>query len=547
MFAEIVEKLTKFRYSSLSLPTGKLPGTGFRILVIVLLLLGIFFRFYNLDRKAYWHDETFTSLRISGYTSKELVQQVFNGRVIDSEDLQKYQRTNSEKSFSDTIKSLALEDPQHPPLYYAIARGWVQMFGNSVAVTRSLSAFISLLVFPCIYWLCWELFETPLVGWVAMALVAVSPFQLIYAQEAREYILWAVTTLLSSAALLRAVRLKNKRSWGIYAITFALGLYTFLFTGLVAIGHGIYVFTMERFRFSKTTTSYLLASLVAFVVFFPWIVILLKNFSQFYKKTAWLAQIDVPSWDMFKVWILQISYIFIDFEFSINRSLFKYLILPIILALLGASIYFICHKTPKRIWLFILTLIGSTAIPLIVPDLMYGGIRSVTHRYLIPYFLGIQLAVAYFLATKLSSVSFSRRQIWQTIVAVAISSGILSCGFNVQAEMWWNKFFSNNFVKIAHILNESKRPLFMTNLDPGVQNIGNMLSLSYLVQPKVRFQLFVEPNTPKIPVTVGDVFLYNPSKTLRTDAEQQYKAKAQRVFQDKATNMVMWKLSKPKG
>jgi uncharacterized membrane protein len=546
MFTEIVEKLTKVRYSSQVISTGKLPGTGFRILIIVVLLLGIFFRFHNLDRKVYWHDETFTSLRISGYTSKELIQQVFNGRVIDSEDLQKYQRTNSEKSFSDTIKSLAVEDPQHPPLYYAIARGWVQMFGNSVAVTRSLSAFISLLVFPCVYWLCWELFETPLVGWVAMALVAVSPFQLIYAQEAREYILWAVTTLLSSAALLRAVRLKNKRSWGLYAITFALGLYTFLFTGLVAIGHGIYVFTMERFRFSKTTISYLLASLVGFVAFLPWVLILVNNFSKFYKKTAWTAQIDMPFGDTLKVWILQISYIFIDFEFSINRSLFKYLSLPIVLALLGASIYLICHKTPKRIWLFILTLIGSTAIPLMLPDLMYGGIRSVTHRYLIPYFLGIQLAVAYLLATKLSSVSFSKRQIWQTIVAVAISSGILSCSFNVQAETWWNKFFTNNFVKIAHILNESNRPLLITNLDPGVLNIGNMLSLSYLVQPKVRFQLFNEPNLPKISVAAGDVFLFNPSKTLRAEAEQQYKAKTQRVFQDKATNMVMWKLSKTK-
>lgn len=546
MFLEIVKKLTKVRYSSPFIPTVKLPETGLRILIIVLLMLGIFFRFYNLDRKVYWHDETYTSLRISGYTSKELVQQVFDGRVIDREDLQKYQRVNSEKSFKDTIKSLALEDPQHPPLYYAIARGWVQIFGNSVAVTRSLSALISLLVFPCVYWLCWELFETPLVGWVAIALIAVSPFHLVYAQEAREYILWTVTTLLSSAALLQAVRLKNKRYWAIYAVTFTLGLYTFLLTGLVALGHGIYVLSMERFRLSKAVISYLSASLVGFVAFLPWIFVVINNSSQVYKKTSWIGQIDLPVFDMIKVWILQISYIFIDFEFSVNQSLFKYLILPIVLTLLGNSIYFLCYKTPKRSWLFILTLIGSTAIPLMLPDLIYGGSRSVTNRYLIPYFLGIQLAVAYLLAAKISSASFSKRNIWQTIVAVVISSGVLSCGFGSQAETWWSKFFSNNFPKITHILNQSNRPLLITNLDPGVMNIGNMLSLSYLVQANVRFQLFDEPNIPNISVTAGDVFLFNPSKTLRAEAEQQYKAKAQRVFQDKATNMVMWKLSKTK-
>lgn len=45
-----------------------------------------------------------------------------------------------------------------------------------------------------------------------MALIAVSPFHVLYAQEAREYSLWTVTILLSSAALLRAMRVKTKLS-----------------------------------------------------------------------------------------------------------------------------------------------------------------------------------------------------------------------------------------------------------------------------------------------------------------------------------------------
>ena len=62
---------------------------------------------------------------------------------------------------------------------------------------RSLSALISLLIFPCIYWLCRELFNVPLsVPGVAIALMAISPIQLVYAQEAREYILWLVTIII---------------------------------------------------------------------------------------------------------------------------------------------------------------------------------------------------------------------------------------------------------------------------------------------------------------------------------------------------------------
>src|SRR3712207_464759 len=107
-----------------------LPPKWSRFLIVILLILGIFFRFVNLERKVYWHDEVYTSLRLSGYTEAELVQQVVNGREIGVEDLQKYQRVNSEKRLIDTVKGLAVEEPQLPPLYYVLARFWVQWFGN---------------------------------------------------------------------------------------------------------------------------------------------------------------------------------------------------------------------------------------------------------------------------------------------------------------------------------------------------------------------------------------------------------------------------------
>src|ERR671933_353705 len=150
------------------------PPTGLRFLIIILLVLGIFFRFVNLDRKVYWLDETYTSLRISGYTETEAAKQVSKGQILTIEDLQKYQNPNPEKSLGDTIKGLAVEEPQVTPLYFVMVKRWVQMFGNTVSVTRSLSAFISLLAFPCIYWLCLELFESSLTGWIAIALIAIS-------------------------------------------------------------------------------------------------------------------------------------------------------------------------------------------------------------------------------------------------------------------------------------------------------------------------------------------------------------------------------------
>ncbi|NER30255.1 MAG: hypothetical protein F6J89_22180 [Symploca sp. SIO1C4] len=69
--------------------------------------------------------------------------------------------------------------------------------------------------------------------------MAVSPFQVLYAQEAREYSLWTVTILLSTAALLKAMRSPSHSSWGIYTVSLTLGFYKTILSTLVAMGQGI--------------------------------------------------------------------------------------------------------------------------------------------------------------------------------------------------------------------------------------------------------------------------------------------------------------------
>jgi len=110
-----------------------------RLLVLVLLLLGVFFRFVNLDKKYYWYDEVFTSLRSSGYTQTEVLQEISSGQLLAAKDLMKYQRSNPTKNFGDTVKSLAIEEPQLPPLYFLGVKCWAKLLGDSPAVTISFS------------------------------------------------------------------------------------------------------------------------------------------------------------------------------------------------------------------------------------------------------------------------------------------------------------------------------------------------------------------------------------------------------------------------
>ena len=539
-----------------SIQSRLLYPTALRFLMVVLLMLGIFFRFANLDRKVYWHDEAFTSMRVSGYLRKEILQEVFKGQVIGIRDLDKYQQPSLEKGLLGTIKGLAQEEPQHPPLYFVMMRIWAQLFGSSVAVTRTLSVFISLLVFPAIYWLCLELFESPLVGWMAIAIVAVSPIHVLFAQEAREYVLWTVTILLSSAALLRALRDKTKFNWGIYAVTLVVGLYTFLFTGLVAIGHGIYVVVTENFRRTKTVTIYLFATFVSFLTFVPWIIVVILSFSSFNGSTRWSAK-DYGLLFLVKTWCLNLSRIFLDLDintffdvdFSFNK-LITYLSLPI-LVLIGYSIYFLYRNSPKRVWLFVLTLIGSTALALLLPDLILGGRRSITVRYLFPCVLGIELAVAYLLITKMTSISVAsvQQKLWQLVTLAIISIGVVSNVSIAGAEVTWNKSMSCYNPQLSRIINQANHPLLVSSSYGN--NVAYLLSLSHLLNTKVQLQLVVEPDIPKIPSDFGEIFLFNPSKAWLAQFEKEQAYKIEPVYQpicraygDLFWGVELWRLEK---
>jgi uncharacterized membrane protein len=509
--------------------------------------MGIFFRFVNLERKVYWHDEAYTSLRISGYTSAEVKQHLFNGQVIGIEDLQKYQRPNSEKSLIDTVKTLVIEDAQHPPFYYILVRLWAQWFGHSVAGIRSLSALISLLVFPCIYYLCLELFDLPLVGWLAIALIAISPFHVLYAQEAREYSLWTVMILLSSWVLLRALRITAKdegtglQNWGIYALILTLSLYTSSLSLFVGIGHGIYVIAREHFRLTKSLIAYLLASLMTLLTFAPWLAIIIATWSQ--TGSTWTA-VPIPWIDWIKTWGLHVNRAFVltigDFGFD---DLSTYLTLPIFLILVGYAIYFLCCQAPIKVWLFVLCLIGIPSLALALPDLIFGGQRSMATRYLIPFLLGIQISLAYLFATQMTSNRFFKQKFGQIVMAGVISIGIISCTVSSQAETSWNKVVSYNNHQVAQIINQSNAPLLISN-SFGI-NFGNIFALSYLLNPKVRLQLINDniqtdfSDVPKIHTNYRDVFLLNLPDPLRENIEKQYGWKLKLIYND--SHLWLWK------
>lgn len=520
-----------------------------RFLIIVILVMGIFFRFSNLGGKVYWIDEAYTSLRISGYTESEFIEQVADGQIREIQYLQKYQRINSEKTVYDTVKGLALEEPQLSPLYFIATRFWVQLFGDSIAVTRSMSAVFSLLALPCMYWLCLELFESSLTAWLGVSLLAVSPFQIVYAQEARPYSLFVLVILLSGAALLRAMRLKTNSSWAIYAATVALGFYSHLLFALVVLGHGIYVAISEKLRFKNTIIGYLLASIAGFITFFPWIIVYLQNAQNVSDKLGWQS-LPMPFSKLVINWVLNITRQFFDpgmySDLPRAASIVTIPIILISLIIVGSSFYWLLTHYPRRVWLFVAISTGVTVAIFLPADLILGGIRSLNTRYMIPCYLGMQIAVAYLFASKITSpqVTVQLQKLWRLGFAAVLSVGIISCCIYLPANTWWNKDRSYINIPIARTINSASRPLVITDMWVySVDKIGNLLGMSSLINSPAKF-LVLPPKIIDIPDNFNEIFLYDISPTIKSEIEKNNRYTIENIYPQTNQSMIFGKLVK---
>jgi len=459
-----------------------------KILVITIVGLSILFRFTNLGQKIYCGDESWTSVAISGHTLNELKQEISDSKgVVPITIFNKYQHINTDRNVGNTVNYLITSDPQHPPLYYVMLRLWVQIFGDSPTGIRSLSAVISLLIFPCVYWLCLELFESHLVGWVAIALFAVSPLQLYFAQEARQYGLWMVEILLSSIALLRSIRLGNMRNWIGYSLALTLGLYTHLFTILVAIAHGIYILIQQQFRFTKVLGIYLIASFVAFLVFSPWLIVILSHIQTAINLTnGWSFKLIDNQLELISIFLVRVAQTFFDlnvntaigfsFRFSQEGALFYRISeLVFLFTLLGTIIYFLVKSVDRIKIIFILLLGFIPSILLMSLDLHSGGFRSIQIRYQLPLCISLEISVAYILCFYTLENSWQQKMAKFAISALLVA-GLVSDVKFFQSENWWTQLSVKYIAETVQSIQKSQNSLLVINQSP--IDLGGILALS---------------------------------------------------------------------
>ncbi len=170
------------------------------------MLLGALLRFWNLADKPLWTDEFATLVFSLGHSFRTIPLD----QVLTSNQLLEPLRVQPLGTVSAVVQQL-MQESNHPPLYFILTHWWLQLWENqdgfvSAWAARSLAASVGVLTIPAMFGLGFLAFNSLQTGQIAAALMAVSPFGVYLAQEARHYtlpLLWIIASLACLALALR--------------------------------------------------------------------------------------------------------------------------------------------------------------------------------------------------------------------------------------------------------------------------------------------------------------------------------------------------------
>ncbi len=198
------------------------------IFFVFALLLGSFFRFYNLTAKPLWTDEFATLVFSLGNSYHSIALD----KLIDIQQLLEPLKYNNQASIKDIVSLLITED-NHPPLYFIIAYYWNKLWQNnneyiSIFTGRSLSAILGIISIPLSYYLTKITLKSSVIANYSAWLIAVSAFGIYLAQEARHYTLAIILILISFFGLLTLIRYFYKNKQVPFSLTVSLLLINIL-------------------------------------------------------------------------------------------------------------------------------------------------------------------------------------------------------------------------------------------------------------------------------------------------------------------------------
>ena len=247
-------------------------------IVCVILAAALLLRLYHLDKFDLWFDELGTNF----YSFQNI------------EILKEYHEAKTSSLMIEKMKN----DP-HSFLYYIVVYFYSMFFGNGLAL-RGMSVIFSMLSLGVFYGLSRLFFERR-ASIYALCVMALSSFQIWYAQEARAYAMASFLSLAFIYVITQALKTDKWCWWALFPLAGFISVLTNYLSVLLLLASGFALIFKE---YRQRAGKWLSASCVTFFLVFLFAFIMREQYS-FVARDFWLIPPDrltlLYTWGVFLV------------------------------------------------------------------------------------------------------------------------------------------------------------------------------------------------------------------------------------------------------
>ncbi len=519
-------------------------------LYILIILVGTCLKFYKINSKLFWQDEISTVLYSTGVKDNVMNNNI-PPNTITSFGYYDSLLHPSTKSYSLLSEVSGILSETHlTPAHYVFLTLWYRLAGDTNNDYRLFSGFVFIASLPFVFLLAKALFNSSLSGWIAASLYAISPFIQLQAQEARYYIIWVFFSVLSNYLFLQAFRKNKTIWWGGYAIASILNIYTSAISGLIVLGHFIYVLLFKK----QLKYRFIFFSVLIFLAYLPWMYFLISVHETLQNGLAWHTWFHSSFYTLDLLFFQLLGFVK-SFEYLYNDliyfSWFNVSLLPVIyvaflfdiivLCLIIYSIAYLFKKSTKQQkWFFILTMLPFILL-FYLYDIIRNGFASFIWHYQIVNMVGIIFIVTNLFTDKIQQ----RKPLYAVLFFSLVILGTGSILKIAPNKCWATAPDCDCNVNTAKMIANASSPLIITDLNAGIYNFLTVLNESKNKSVSV---LYCNGGLPDVMQKIGNksfsvIYLIQSSDTLAKQAVVQFGNNVQALVKDVTPfNLQVWEI-----
>lgn len=474
----------------------------YRFLILLFwIILGFALRVNNLGLKPPWSDEWATLVFSLGNSFRSIPLNEFISLDIILDPL----RLNAAKTAHDAVHNL-LAESTHPPIYFVLNHWWLDLIGSDGSLVsiwggRFLSCLLGVATIPAMFGLGYLYFRSWFVAQLAAALMAVSPFAIYLAQEARHYnlaILWLIASFAFLIVAVRSIQNQQPTSLAIplgWIFVNVCGVATHYFFALALVAETIvliYYFwndaiAKQHSYLSKSWRRIYLALVGTFIGCLPWLIIWRsipdnQLTSWVYQEQTWLKFYQpiarISLWLITKIILLPVEGV--DNSIAIASGIVLLVFLGFLIPRLWQGNQILKQQQPQAISMKVLELLLGSAIALILLIAIFVGADLTLSARFQFFYLPIWLL---WIAANLSALSKE----YQSLIIALISLGI--CGsLTISHNLAFQKVERPDLVVPVIVAAHQDQPIVLAINHYTHGQTGELLSLAWQFQQLIQYQ-----------------------------------------------------------